>query len=167
MRCLVIGENPGAPSSPYFYDPIAPDGDPVGVRRLLLPALVARKLITKPTLCAFKDDGFLFDHGIRCQLPKKVMDLERARAGRMRPSLADNATHLGEALLLAPKVWVMGGVARAAIASQVKELRVTAKSLKDPYVLNEKFFVSHYLRPRFDKPEDIRAIVDHMAQFLI
>lgn len=140
--------------------------DPVGVRRLLLPALVEAELIAEPTLIAFKNGGFVFDHGIRCHLARDVMERERAKARSLRPSIADNATHLRDAVNVAPKVWVMGAVARAAVASQFPDVRFLAQALDAPYTAGSKFFVSQYFRPRFDRASRITAIVERLVAFL-
>jgi len=166
IRCFIIGENPGIPGAPYFYDPIPLKRDSVGVRRLLLPALAAENLISEPTLLGFREGGFLFDHAIRCQLPKATMDRERARARTFRPSLADQASHLRRLVGRSCKVWLMGGVARAAIRSQYPELGVEARNLEQPYAVESKFFVSHYLRPRFDTPDDVALITTAVRGFL-
>lgn len=76
----MIGESPGAPGSPCFYDPIPPEGDPVLVRRLLLRALTQANLLSSPTLESFKDAGFVFDHAIREQLDMTHVEIERDKA---------------------------------------------------------------------------------------
>jgi len=94
LRCLIIGESPGAPNSPYFYDPIPAGRDPVLVRRLLLKALEEARILPTPTLEAFKDRGFLFDHAIRAQLPMTDVKRERKAAEKFQSKLAMSATHL-------------------------------------------------------------------------
>jgi len=50
LRCLVIGENPGDVSSPYFYDPPSNYAeDRVRVRRGLLTGLHACGMLSRPT----------------------------------------------------------------------------------------------------------------------
>ena len=69
VRYLLIGENPGDSDSEYFYQrPRSYDADKVAVRRALLHGLHQQRLITEPTLEAFRDAGFLFDHAIRCHM---------------------------------------------------------------------------------------------------
>ena len=165
MKCLIIGENPGKPTSVYFYDPIPAGTDPVGVRRLLLPALVDANLIVTPTLEAFQAGGFLFDHGVRCQLPTRVVTSERAKARELRPSIADAAVHLGDAAKLAHTVWVMGAIARAAVASQFPAIGFSPRPFDPPYTVGSMFFVSQYFRPRFDTSMKIKSIVNKFRAF--
>ncbi len=122
--------------------------NPVGVRRLLLPALVEAHLTVGATLAAFKSAGFVFDHGVRCQLPMNVVRRERAKARDLRPSIADAAVHLHDAVDAAPKVWVMGAIARAALASQLPHLPFSVKRLDPPYTIGSKFFVSQKKKAR-------------------
>lgn len=164
LRCLIVGENPGSAESAYFYDPIPIGNDPVGVRRLLLPALRQAELIPEASLAGFKSSGFVFDHAIRCPLPSEAVRKERARARRLRPSIADNASHLRAVVESAPTVWIMGGVARAAVKSQFN-LDFLAKPLSPAYV-DGKFLISQYLRPRFDDAEAVEAIVGRLKTFL-
>ena len=98
LRCLVVGENPGSSSTPYFYD-----GDrAVAVRTILLRELHTAGVLAAPTLEAFRAAGFLFDHGIRCHLDDVSVDagwprptprraptpplISRPSSGRPRPS---------------------------------------------------------------------------------
>ncbi len=165
VKCLIIGENPGKPTSAYISDAIHAGTDPVGVRRLLLPALVDANLIVAPTLDAFKAAGFVFDHGVRCQLPTRVVTSERAKARELRPSIADAAGHLRDTARLAHTVWVMGTIARAAVASQFPALDFSPKPLDPPYTVGSKFFVSQYFRPRFDTSIKVKSIVDRFRAF--
>lgn len=165
LKYLVIGENPGKPTSAYFYDPIPNGIDPVGVRRLLLPALADANLIVAPTLDAFKAGGFVFDHGVRCQLPSVVVTRERTKARELRPSIAGASGHLADAATLAHTVWVMGAIARAAAASQFPALDFSPRPLDPPYSVGSKFFVSQYLRPRFDDTMKIKSIVNSFRVF--
>src|SRR5918994_6184708 len=74
-RCPIIGENPGDVGSPYFYDETQSVGyDPIAVRRNLLFGLHKVGLIDAPTLHAFQQAGFLFDHAIRCHLPPATVE---------------------------------------------------------------------------------------------
>src|SRR5262249_50454704 len=89
VHCLLVGESPGPPGADYFYDPV-PDHarDPIVVRRLLLPGLVATGLLDSPTIEAFREAGFAFDHAIRCQLPTATIKQEHKLARRYASSKA-------------------------------------------------------------------------------
>ncbi|MEK9141049.1 MAG: hypothetical protein AAB308_08370, partial [Nitrospirota bacterium] len=51
LRCLIVGENPGGPSSEYFYErPASYESDEVDVRKGLLRGLREQHLIGEPTL---------------------------------------------------------------------------------------------------------------------
>lgn len=151
LRCLIIGESPGNPTSLYFYDPIPQEKkDPVGVRSQLLRGLCEIGLLTAPILENFKEEGFLFDHGIRCPLSlKSIIEKERQLAQRFKSSLAHRANYLKEEIALAEKVWVMGHVARDAVLHQLKnqgqETHEPLKSRFTPPFQTEKFFFSRYL----------------------
>ena len=150
LRCLIIGENPGGPGAEYFYDPIPREiRDPIEVRRNLLEGLVASGLIASPTLEAFKEAGFLFDHAIRCQLPTNEIRREWRLATRYASPRAENATHLMPLIQQAGKVWAMGYVARNAVALLCPEIpRDPRRISKTPYptrIGETKVFVSRYL----------------------
>jgi len=114
LRCLIVGENPGDVTSEYFYEPPAhPKRDRVRVRRELLEGLQKVGLIAEPTLEAFRDAGFLFDHGIRCPLPSATVSQERRKATRYASERAAHALHLIPWLKQARFVWVMGHVPAA------------------------------------------------------
>jgi hypothetical protein len=118
LRCLVVGENPGDVTSEYFYEPPAdPKRDRVRVRRELLDGLCGVGLITEPTLEAFRDAGFLFDHAIRCTLPSSTVNQERLKANRYGSERAAHPLHLMPLLKQARLVWVMGHVAGNAVAN--------------------------------------------------
>lgn len=159
LRCLIIGENPGSNKSTYFYDNSqGGQHDSVTVRRNLLRGLYCQKLIDAPTLDAFRDAGFLFDHAIRCHLSPADVRKERSLADRYASPRAKSATHLMPIIQQAPKVWVMGRVARNAVAAldcglleDWNEEKTQAKQItKCPYPLmipqgTPKFFISRYL----------------------
>jgi hypothetical protein len=91
LRCLVVGEGPGfRNTSPYFYQQHPhlgePKKDPVEVRGYLLDALHAQGLVRAPTLEAFRDGGFLFDHALRAPtvIPANDRTLGRGRRRRVR-----------------------------------------------------------------------------------
>jgi hypothetical protein len=151
LRCFIIGENPGNVGSPYFYDGTQSVGhDPVAVRRNLLFGLHKVGLIGAPTLQAFQQAGFLFDHAIRCHLPTATIREERRLADRYDSLRAAAATHLDPMIKTAPAVWVMGRIARNAVASICLTFpKDRAPIAKPPYPLQihgvPKFFVSRYL----------------------
>src|SRR5688572_27617810 len=73
VRCFIIGENPGNTNSEYFYSaPGSYDRDRVRVRRGLLQGLHNGTLVSEATLEGFRNAGFLFDHAIRCLLPREI-----------------------------------------------------------------------------------------------
>src|SRR5437867_450626 len=83
LRCFIVGENPSGVGAPYFYEaPKRYDDDPVAVRRGLLQNLHSQKLLVSATLEGFQEVGFLFDHAIRCLLPKEVVKKEQNAAMR-------------------------------------------------------------------------------------
>lgn len=166
LRCLVIGESPGSPGAAYFYDPL-PHGrrDPVEVRRKLLAGLAELRITEAPTLEAFKTAGFLFDHAIRCQLPSEDILLERRLAGSFRSPRAHHADHLRTLVDTAPKVWVMGAIARDAVANLYAiPPRAFQRTLHPPSVPENygRFFVSQYL----NRYADVRAIIVDFECFL-
>ena len=152
LRCLIVGENPGRPTSTYFYDP--PESytkDQVKVRRGLLSNLFELKLLHAPTLEGFREAGFLFDHAIRCPLPKKTIDKERGAARRsLNAARVQKPEHLRQALDHAPIVWVTGHLACNAVANLTDEFpRITRQIAHSPYPgedrPNSRFFVSAYI----------------------
>ena len=167
IRCFIIGENPGSPGKPYFYDPIPSYGrDQVEVRRRLLPALVAAKLINSPTREAFRESGFFFDHAIRCQLGQQVVRVEGYLAKRYQSSLARRATHLQPWIEVASKVWMIGYVALAAVTHLYhREIGWLDAIPSTGQELNSKFFVSPYFT-RFMKDDVVTAITERFKTFL-
>lgn len=109
LRCLIVGESP---SEPYIYEV----NRRAAIQTILLEDLHSHELIAQPNLPAFRDAGFLFDHAIRCLLPQPVIKQEWRRAKRYSSKRAETATHLQPLLSAATKVWVMGYIARNAIA---------------------------------------------------
>lgn len=148
IRCLVVGESPGGPEDPYFYDvPERPDRDPIRVRGRLLRGLTEVGLIIAPTLEAFTSAGFLFDHGIRCQLPDARVREEWRRAKRYESQYARSAVHLRPVLTEAAHVWVMGYIARNALVCQGAPQLLQYRGITPAYFLRDdrRFFVSRYL----------------------
>jgi hypothetical protein len=144
LRCLIVGENPGTAQTPYFYD----RQRGVAVRTILLRELHAARLLTAATLDAFRAGGFLFDHGIRCHLDDVTTD--RRLAKRYASPRASTATHLAPLIEAAPMVWVMGYVARNAVAAGCAGFpRDRGNIARAPYPRQlptaPKFFVSRYL----------------------
>ena len=148
LRCLIIGESPGGPGDAYFYDPPQPGaGDPVRVRVRLLDGLTRVGLIVAPTLHAFREGGFLFDHAIRCQLPDELIEREWRRAKTYRSiRAAAGVEHLRPALAVAQRVWVMGYIARNAMA-MVDSAVLEQQRITPPYLPrgNPRLFVSRYV----------------------
>jgi hypothetical protein len=169
VRCLIVGENPGDVDSEYFYEPPAdPKRDRVRVRRELLEGLTQVGLIAEPTLEAFRDAGFLFDHGIRCPLPSSVVKEERLKAQRYASERTAATAHLGPLLKQAPLVWVMGHVASNAVVNATPDFpKERRKISKPPYpgpaAPGARFFVSEYFH-RFNKRET-PAIFQAFAEF--
>ncbi len=162
LACLIIGENPGSSTSPYFYE----EGRAVAVRTILLRELHRGDIITEPTLGAFRSAGFLFDHGIRCRLLDDEIGAERRLAQHYNSIRAAGAKHLEPLLKDAPAVWVMGYVARNAVAALCSEFpRDTREISSHPYPGQApgapRFFVSRYLTraPR-------REVADIFREFL-
>lgn len=167
LHCLLVGESPGPPGADYFYDPVPEDAqDPIVVRRLLLPGLVASGLLDSPTLEAFRAAGFAFDHAIRCQLPTATVTQEHKLACRYTSPSAHAASHLAEVVRAAPKVWILGHIARDAV-THVCGLGDRRHRITPPYILAEdpRIFVSQYFR-RFDTPSRVREIVAEFNAFL-
>jgi hypothetical protein len=161
LGCLVVGENPGTAGTPYFYD--AERG--VAVRTILLGALHAAGILAGPTLEAFRAAGFLFDHGIRCHLD---VTEDRRLAEAYASPRANGAGHLTPLIRRASAVWVMGYVARNAVAAAWPGFpRERGNIGRPPYPAQvqaaPQFFVSRYLT-RTPEPE-VRAIVAEFAAF--
>ena len=159
LRCLIIGESPGSPGAAYFYDPVPTDRrDPVEVRRNLLTGLAELRLTEAPTLQAFRAAGFVFDHAIRCQLPSDDIAVERRLARLFRSPRAHQAEHLRALVDAAPRVWLMGAIARDAVAHLYAiPPRAFQGALHPPSVPAGygSFFVSRYL----NRYADVRAIL--------
>ena len=112
LRCLIIGESPGKDAEKYFYN----EGRKVAVRTIMLRGLHRHGLLPEPTLVAFRKAGFLFDHAIRCILSPDIIQHEARLAERYESPRAAAATHLGPFLGRESPVWVMGRIARNAVA---------------------------------------------------
>jgi hypothetical protein len=144
LRCLVVGENPGSSTTPYFYDPERA----VAIRTILLRELHAAGILAAATLEAFRAAGFLFDHGIRCPLDDVTTDRRLART--YASPRANAAAHLTPLIRKASSVWVMGYVARnAAAAAWPGFPRDRGDIARPPYPgpvqAAPTFFVSRYL----------------------
>jgi hypothetical protein len=158
-KCLIVGETPGGPSSPYFYDL----NQSVRIRRNLLLGLHKNGLIASQTLPAFKEAGFLFDHAIRCKVRPDKRDWQLAK---QYLNIA-HVEHLKKSLLQFPNVWVMGYIARNAIACADSSFPRIHQDLTQPYVLSgtSKYFVSRYLLYIGDK--EILGIACQFKTFLV
>ncbi len=170
LKCLIVGESPGSPGSDYFYDPVPSGGrDPVEVRRYLLLGLTRIGLISTPSLEAFRDSGFLFDHAIRCQLPSEVIAEERRRARLFRSARAHEAHHLVPLIDAVPKVWLMGAMARDAAAYLYEMAPAEFQRTLDPpgvVQARPKFFVSRYLNRYAEQGHLIGTILEAFRRFL-
>lgn len=150
LRCLIIGENPGDSTAQYFYDkPFNYNADPVVVRSSLLQGLRRVGLIREASLAAFRDAGFLFDHAIRCQLPARMVGVERQKASRYSSSLVASPVHLKERLSQAQLIWVMGHLACNAIANLTADFPKEKRKISmTPYpcgiTSSSRIFVSEY-----------------------
>lgn len=116
----------------------------------MLRELHRHGLLTEPTLVAFRQAGFLFDHAIRCLLSTDIIQHEASLANRYESPRAATATHLGPFLGLESPVWVMGRIARNAVGILRREFpRDTSEISKppNPRWLPEapRFFVTRYL----------------------
>ena len=174
IRCLIVGENPGAVDSEYFYSvPKSYATDRVIVRRCLLRGLYCEKLISDATLEAFRDAGFLFDHGIRCPLSHNEVKTEHRAAKLYRSLRVGRAPHLVPLLSQSSTVWVMGHIASNAVANATetspadifpKEQRLISKA---PYPCElapgSRFFLSAYLT-RWNQ-RDAPKICEAVARF--
>jgi hypothetical protein len=155
LKYLIVGETPSH-SSPYFYARL-PDQrrDPVRVRRNLLDGLVRSGHIAAPTLPAFKEAGFLFDHAIRCRLSKSETKKEWRKARQFRSDRAHAAHHLAPVLAAVTKVWIMGWLALDAVAHLSSLCAGDIRAGVVPTrALDGKFFVSRYLLHIGDKGID-------------
>ena len=146
LRCLIIGESPGADASKYFYN----QRRKVAVRTIMLRELHRHRLLSEPTIPVFRQAGFLFDHAIRCLLPGDVIRQEANSANRYESSRAGAAIHLEPFLRQESKVWVMGRIARNAVAVLCREFpKDTSEISQSPYPRRipeaPRFFVSRYL----------------------
>lgn len=146
LRCLVIGESPGENPAKYFYN----QRRRVAVRTIMLRELHRHGLLDEPSLPAFRRAGFLFDHAIRCLLPRDVIQHEANLANRYESPRARAATHLSGFLGQTSAVWVMGRIARNAVAVLCSDFpRDTSEISKPPYPQRlsdaSRFFVSRYL----------------------
>ena len=148
VRCLIVGENPGDTDSMYFYDE-SPNHDLVRVRTNLLSGLTAAGLIIEPSLKAFRAAGFLFDHGIRCHMPFKLIKRIARTADRIEPPLPVMPAYLRPLIGEASAIWVMGHIARKAVGVVAKDFPpVRDKISQPPYpcrLRGTKYFVSRYL----------------------
>ena len=165
LRCLVVGESPGAPGSSCFYDPIPFSGDPVKVRSLLLQGLRHENIIDVSSLEAFKEAGFLFDHAIREQLDMAQVQVERDRAKKFTSKFAESATHLPPLIEKAESVWAMGDIARNAMLCFFPSIPREHRPLTPPYRLSEKIFTSRYFT-RFTNQELVNEIVGRVSRFI-
>ena len=151
LRCLIVGENPGGPSSEYFYErPVSYESDEVDVRKGLLRGLREQRLIGEPTLEGFRDAGFLFDHAIRCQLDPGVVRSEREKAKRYACKRVENPDHLRPWVARAPVVWVMGHRASNAVANATRDFPKQKRKISMPpypaeLARGSRFFLSEYL----------------------
>ncbi len=164
LRCLIVGENPGSADTAYFYD----EDSGVAVRTILLRGLHGAGIIEAPTLNAFRVAGFLFDHGIRCHLAHGEVATQRRLARTYSSPRANAATHLAPFIQDASAVWVMGYVARNAVAAACRDFPQDARDIaRCPYPMQiaeaPKFFVSRYLTraPR----EDVAGIFREFVAF--
>jgi hypothetical protein len=167
VRCLIVGESPGTPGAPYFYDPLPedadPEKDPVEVRRYLLGGLFGVRLIARRDLGAFRDAGLAFDHAIRCQLSSDIIKKEWRQALDFRSKRAHGATHLVPLINQVPRVWIMGRLARDAVRHVGRLANmIERKPLDPPYVIKiddePRFFVSRYLN---------RYAANHVEEILV
>jgi hypothetical protein len=153
----------------YFYQPV--DGrDPIRVRSNLLHGLTVVGLISEPTLEAFRAAGCLFDHAIRCHMSTDEIATYRRSADQALPALPGNAEHLRPVVAKAQGVWVMGRIARKAVASIADDFPDDRDPIsKPPYpcrLKGTKYFVSRYLsRISQDRAAAIcRALRDSFLQ---
>jgi len=146
LRCLILGESPGEVAAKYFYN----EDRKVAVRTIMLRELHRHGVLSEPSLPAFRNAGFLFDHAIRCLLPAGIIQQEANLANRYESLRAAAAAHLWSFLRQESPVWVMGRVARNAVAALCCEFpRDLSEISKPPYPRRlpdaPRFFVSRYL----------------------
>lgn len=160
--CLIIGESPGAPEAHYFYD----EHNWVRIRRNLLMGLYHFTLISAPTLPSFRTAGFVFDHAIRCQLASNEVKQEWTQSKIYKSPLASEAHHLVPLMDAFPSVWVMGYLARNAVAILDANFPRTICGLSAPYIPDKapRYFVSRYLLNIGDR--EILRIIDNFKQFI-
>ena len=161
-KCLIIGESPGNPDSFYFYD----QDHFVRVRHNLLNNLCEKGLLYAPTLNAFKASGFLFDHAIRCQISPAEIKNEWKLAKRYESRRAKAAIHLSTLIRQFPQTWIMGYIARNAVA-EIDSLFPRQKvGLKVPYTVlgSYRYFISRYFLNTGN--EDLSNITGAFKAFL-
>jgi len=146
LRCLIVGESPGENADKYFYN----QRRTVAIRTIMLRGLHRHGLITEPTLVAFREAGFVFDHAIRCLLPPEIIQHEASLAETYSSTRAGAAAHLDSFLAAESAVWVMGRIARNAVATPRSEFPHDTSEISkppNPRWLPEasRFFVSRYL----------------------
>lgn len=164
LRCLVIGESPGEDATRYFYNPYRK----VPVRTIMLRELHRHTLISDPTLPSFCKAGFLFDHAIRCLLSRDIILREANLANRYESSRAAEARHLAPFLGQGSSVWVMGRIARNAVAAISGDFPHDTSEISkypNPRRLPEaqRFFVSRYLLHASEK--EIAQIFSNLHLF--
>jgi hypothetical protein len=146
LHCLIVGESPGEVAAKYFYNV----DRKVAVRTIMLRELHRHGMLQQPSLAAFRDAGFLFDHAIRCLLPARVIQREAGLSNRYESLRASSATHLASFLRRESPVWVMGRIARNAVAAVRCEFpRDVSDISKPPHPRRvpeaQRYFVSRYL----------------------
>jgi hypothetical protein len=164
LTCLIVGENPGSATAAYFYD----EHHSVAVRTILLHELHRGGIIRQPTLPAFHAAGFLFDHGIRCRLTGDDIGTERRLSRHYKSVRAAAADHLKPHLKHTRLIWVMGYVARNAVASACPEFPRDVREISGPPYPGEapgapRFFVSRYLTR--SPGEQVAAIFREFGSF--
>ena len=152
LRCFIVGENPSSQKPPYFYEiPESYENDPVDVRRGLFQNLFDQNLLKSRNLEGFRDAGFLFDHAIRCRLPRKDVEKERRRAKLFNSQRVKNPAHLFQHITQAPIVSVMGHLASNAVANittdfpKEKNRKISFLPFPGEISPGSKFFLSSYL----------------------
>lgn len=146
LCCLIVGESPGKDEEKYFYN----EHRRVAVRTIMLGGLHRHGIIVEPTLVAFREAGFLFDHAIRCLLDPDIIKHEATLAQRYSSPRASAAAHLDVFLGAGSPVWVMGRIARNGVADPRSEFQRDYSEISkppNPRWLPEapRFFVSRYL----------------------
>jgi hypothetical protein len=74
-------------------------------------------ILAQPTLEDFKANGFFFDHAVRCQIPMHIIKRDRPAAAHYRSNLVPSQQHLGLLIPQYERLWLMGYLARAAVAN--------------------------------------------------